>query len=232
MALLILLLVEKRINQVNTQNKIFYDTSALLAGCQLESLSFISTVVLEELESIKTSYNKDEKIKYKARALVRRLLAEDANLWELPDISYKKIKRYIKLHALEDINDNYIIVEALLYARKHKQKINFITADSCQYLIAKSYSKYLNVQYYSDTSKKENLWTGYKELYLNEAELIALYDNPNINTLNLEINEYAIIHNDGNVVDLIKWDGEKNEIIKYSKQKSDYFGDVSPLNDQ
>jgi hypothetical protein len=48
----------------------------------------------------------------------------------------------------------------------------------------------------------------------------------------LETNEYAIIHNNGNVVDWIKWDGEKNEVIKYKNQKSDFFGDVRPLNDQ
>ena len=214
------------------QNKTFYDTSALLADCPLKLSSLISTVVLEELENIKTSYAKDDRIKYKARALVRRLMSEDANLWELPDISYKKVKRYIKIHSLENNNDSYIIAEAILYAQKHKQKVQFITADACQYLIAQSYPKYLIVQYYSDTSKIENLWTGYKDLYLNDEELATLYDNPDTNTLGLEVNEYAIIHNNGNVVDWIKWDGEKNEIIKYSRQKSDYFGDVQPLNDQ
>jgi len=54
----------------------FFDTSALLAGFKLnqEDINYISTIVFSELENIKTSYQKDETVKYKARVLIRYLM--------------------------------------------------------------------------------------------------------------------------------------------------------------
>ena len=54
----------------------FYDTSALLGGAPIEENSYISSIVFDELEHIKTSSQKDESVKFAARALVRKLMCE------------------------------------------------------------------------------------------------------------------------------------------------------------
>lgn len=57
---------------------IFYDTCALLDLQEKvledpDNIFLISSVTLQEIESIKTSRNKDDEIKYKARNLIRIL---------------------------------------------------------------------------------------------------------------------------------------------------------------
>ena len=52
----------------------FYDTSALLGGAAIDENVFISPTVIDELEHVKTNSLKDDKVKYKARALVRNLM--------------------------------------------------------------------------------------------------------------------------------------------------------------
>ena len=55
----------------------FYDTSALLAGAPISENAYISSIVLDECEHIKTNALKDDEIKYKARSLVRNLMKND-----------------------------------------------------------------------------------------------------------------------------------------------------------
>jgi uncharacterized protein (UPF0332 family) len=115
---------------------VFYDTSALLAGKELEPDSFISPIVFEELETIKTSSIKDETVKYKARALVRYLMAHQWSSpecpgWSTSGVSMKTINIFLGLTRAEKSNDNKIIAEAVLFARKTKQQVNFFTADAC-----------------------------------------------------------------------------------------------------
>jgi len=107
----------------------FFDTSALLAGYKLNSdeINYISTVVFSELENIKTSYNKDETVKYKARVLIRYLM-DHRDLWQEPKTNWRKIQRLLnKSSELQDNNDSILICEATLIARKLKERVEFIT---------------------------------------------------------------------------------------------------------
>lgn len=81
---------------------------------------------------------------------------------------------------------------------------------------------------------KEGLWKGFKNIDFgsDEKALADYYEHPETNTLGLEINEYAALKLNNEIVDLVKWDGNKNEVIKYKNQNSDFFGQVKPLNDQ
>ena len=208
----------------------FFDTSALLGGYKLspDDTNYISNIVFDELETIKTSYNKDEHIKYKARTLVRYLMS-NLDLWRTPQSNWRKVQRLLNKSAtLPDKNDSILICEARLLA---KPTIQFITSDSAQYLLARTFTE-LTPVYFKETSNRENLWKGYKDVNFTDEQLAEFYEHPEDNSLGLSVNEYAIIHNNGNIVDWIKWDGEKNEVIKYKNQKSDYFGEVKPLNDQ
>lgn len=201
----------------------FFDTSALLNGYKLQTdnINIISLTVLEELENIKTSNSKSEDIKYKARSLIRYLMRHDN--WTTTDAT---IHMFIN-------NDDYLLQQANKLAKQYKTQINFVTSDAAQFLRAKKY-KNLIPTFFSETSTRENLWSGYKEKILyTEDELNILYSNPDSNILNLETNEYCIIKNpDGNILDLIKWTGIENEVIKYKDMKSDFFGKVHPLNTQ
>ena len=103
----------------------FYDTSALL--CANESIfseSFvISSITLQELENIKTSFNKDNETKYKARR-VAHLLDENADKYEVV-IYGKKQEKLLNKMPFADSNDARILACALSYSKD----IVFITND-------------------------------------------------------------------------------------------------------
>lgn len=144
----------------------FFDTSALLAGYKLhqEDINYISTVVFSELENIKTSYNKDETIKYKARVLIRYLM-DHKDLWQEPNTNWRKLIRLLnKSSELQDNNDSILICEAVLIARKNKERIEFITSDSSQFLLACKFIDWINPDYYKDMAHKEGLWKGFKDI--------------------------------------------------------------------
>lgn len=222
----------------------FFDTSALLSGYKLsiDDQNIISNIVFQELEHIKTSQNKDEFIKYKARSLVRYLMKHQ-ELWSYScQYDQRKIEKLLsKTKSLTENNDGLLICEARLLAQKYHcnlgipEDINpcyfeFITSDASQYLLAQEFPQ-LHAIYYQETTQKENLWTGYKDVYYDDdIEMAKLYEHPEENILNLEINEYAKIYYMGELTDLVKWDGEKLEVIKYKEQNSDYFGKISPRN--
>jgi len=204
----------------------FFDTSALLAGYKLnkEDTNYISTIVFKELENIKTSYGKDDAVKYKARVLIRYLM-DHRNLWKTPDTNWKRLHRLLnKTHCLQDNNDSMLICEAVLITNE-KEKVIFVTSDSSQFLLALHFYDAINTEYYKDMAYKEGLWKGYQEINFVDDEALAFYyEHLDDNLLDLKTNEYAILKVQNEIVDLVKWDGNKNEVIKYKNQNSDYFG--------
>lgn len=213
----------------------FFDTSALLAGYKLnmEDTNIISNIVFQELEHIKISQNKDEFIKYKARSLIRYLMKHQ-ELWRAECTEWCKVEKLLsKSHTLQNNNDSLLICEARLIA-KNSQPIQFITSDASQYLLAKAF-KELEAIFYKETQHKEDLWCGYKDLWFDEDtsdELASLYEHPESNVFGLEVNEYAFIHLEGELTDIIKWTGKQYEVIKYKNQNSDFFGKIEPRNNQ
>ena len=214
-------------NKSQEQSNIyFFDTSALLNDYPLsaDNNNIISVIVFEELEKIKLSDTKNFDIKYKARSLIRYLLSH-RDLWVDVDIQFQD----------KDINnDKKLILQAQKIAKHtYHQKINFITSDAAQYLRAINI-KELNVIYYREHQEKENLWTGFKDItYYLDEDFNKLYDHPENNTLQLLPNEYCILRNmEGTIVDLVKWDGQTSQIIKYKNLNSTFFGKIQPLNIQ
>ena len=202
----------------------FFDTSALLNNYKLlpTNHNIISVIVFEELEKIKTSETKDFDTKYKARSLIRYLL-KHRDLWTDVDIAVDQ----------KENNDKQLILQAQKIARfTYNKKINFVTSDVAQYLRALRY-KELNVIYYRENQDRENLWTGFKSITCDDETFTQLYSNPTINTLNLAVNEYGILYDkNGDVADLVKWDGKTNSVIKYKNINSNFFGQIEPLNIQ
>lgn len=207
----------------------FYDTSALLGGAQIAENTYISSIVLDEVEHIKTSSHKDDAVKYKARSLVRKLM-KNPN-WRHEIFPQEELEKVMRKHRfLERKNDSLLICEAVLLSKKHD--VTFVTQDACQYLIIKDRFPQIKVEYHDEEKHKENLWSGYTNVEPTEEELDSIYCNPTNNILNLATNEYAIVHNQGKIGDIIKWDGNTYSTLNYKPVVSDYFGKINPRNIQ
>ena len=214
----------------NKETVKFYDTSALLGGAAIDENVFISPTVIDELEHVKTNSLKDEKVKYKARALVRNLMINTT--YKTHIFSQKQINKLLKKYDfLVAKADSRIICEALLLNKIYN--VIFITQDACQYLIVKECFPELKVEYYEEEKHKSNLWTGYKEITLSTSQLDSLYSSPEENILELNTHEYAIIHEYGKedeISDIIKWNGKNYSTINYKPIRNDYFGTIKPRN--
>ena len=138
---------------MNKETIYFYDTSALLGGAPIEENTYISSIVLDELEHIKTSAQKDESVKFQARALVRRLMKEQNFKHEV--FSQEALEKIMKNHRfLERKNDSLLICEAVLLCKKYD--VIFVTQDACQYLIVKDRFPQIKVEYFEEEKYKEN----------------------------------------------------------------------------
>ena len=208
---------------------IFYDTCSLLE--ELESVFtsqdhiYISSITLNELESIKTSSYKDEEIKYKARILLH-LLEKYNNLYQV--ILYNtQLDEKRKAVGLLDNNDSKIIISAYeVYEQLLANNINdftFKTKDLACKTLAKAQG--LPVDYLYSTIEE---YTGYKEVVLTEERLAEFYQTflpNNINNFELLINQYFIIKDiNKEVVDSYKWTAEGYKKINFNKIDSKMFG--------
>ena len=188
----------------------FYDTNALLdLGAKLlenEKQFYISSVSLHELEHIKTSRNKDEETRYKARKLIR-LLDENSDKYEV--VIYNNDIRDAYLSELEDTPDNQICACAASLANG-RYDIVFVSNDLCCKTIAK-YCFGLNVE--SSNTNKENIYTGYKTIKGTSAVINEVMSSMDLSEWN--INEYLIIENtDDDTSKEMRFDGEKFVALK------------------
>lgn len=215
---------------MNKETIYFYDTSALLGGAPIEENTYISSIVLDELEHIKTSAQKDESVKFQARALVRRLMKEQNFKHEV--FSQEALEKIMKNHRfLERKNDSLLICEAVLLCKKYD--VIFVTQDACQYLIVKDRFPQIKVEYFEEEKYKENLWSGYRVVCASDTTLDSIYSHPEVNCLNAETNEYIELHDEeGNTCDLIKWNGTEYGSLNYKNINSEYFGKIQPRNTQ
>ena len=208
----------------------FYDTSSLLLHAnqifeQQEHFA-ISSITLKELEGIKTSLHKDEDIKYKARNLLH-LLDQNTNLYDV-QIFHNNYLQPIIEKDLEITNDTKILACALAYDRNcHPDATIFVTNDLALKQIANLFFGQDCIQ---SICEQEDDYTGYKEVYLSEEEMIEFYENYTTNLFNLAINEYLIVYDSTNkIVEYLCWTEEGYRHLNYTTFNSRSFGDVKPL---
>ena len=180
----------------------FYDTSCLL---RIGEVAFkepfaTSSVVINELENIKTSKNKSEDVRYMARKLVRCFNTYD-NYKII--IHSKEHDRIVDEFDLPLTNDN--IIAATAYCMSNNHEVVFITDDIILRLVAKNI---FNLEV-GDVFKDEiEQYTGFKDIVMSDDEMANFYSNIEFNHFNSLINEYLIIRNkDLEEVDLLKWSG-------------------------
>ena len=167
----------------------FYDTNALLELQEeiLVEKFAISSVTLEELESIKTNRNKTEETRYKARKIVH-ILDENRDKYEVV-IYNKDIEQKLITIGLELNNDNKICACAKQIC--HDNDIIFVTNDLCCRIIAENVFK-LNVK--NAKSNDSDMYKGYKLLMGNTAEINEYLCDENY-MKNFVANEYLLIYN-------------------------------------
>lgn len=199
-----------------------------------------SVYTLDELENIKTSRNKDEATRYRARYMAKLLdkYREDGiytveydtlpivviNIMDNPQVQLPQ--------SVPETNDTKICAAA--HAAAHRLNdivpITFCTDDICCKLIA-SNIYHLPVCSTADILHTDN-YTGYKEVVSTDAaKHAALYENPTANIYDLLPNQYIILYDkDSNVTDMFRWTGETHVKVDYKSFKTMMFDTVKAKN--
>ena len=207
---------------------LFYDTCSLLKELHnaFKEKFFISNITFKELENIKTSMQKDEDAKYRARHIIH-LLDEQEKQYEVVDFSLDFLK-LLPESLLEDVNNDIKIIACALATQKKRHNITFITEDLCCKRLAASAG--LKVKYIND--KDLSNYNGFKELLLDTEEKIgSFYNNinSNKNLYNLLTNQYLFIKDkSGAVIDKFIFNGKYLEQIKFNVFNSQQIGKVKP----
>ena len=206
----------------------FYDTNTLLIlGDRAFEESFaLSSVTLQELESIKTSRNKSDEIKHQARTIVR-LLDENSDKYNVV-VYDDDIAQIIHTHKMQEYPDTQIIASAKYLSEK--RNVTFVSGDIACKIIAKNIFG-LNVEGI-DIVEEDIKYKGFKEVSLTEDDMAYFYENMTSNMFGSLTNEYLILKDiRGEVVDTLKWNGETYETIRYKPYKSNMFGTLKPLDE-
>ena len=207
----------------------FLDTSAILNGALKKyPNALISTLVISELENIKTSAAKDEHIKYQAREAVRAII-ERENTYVFPPT--KTIDKLLKKYQfLSNINDHKILCEAKYFADKNKIEVHFVTNDGALYLFAKKIKGIVPIFYGKEEKIDDVEWCGWNTYSPNSNDFAALYSNPNENILGCKTNEYAKIVQNNKLEDVLVWTGEQYRPLKYKEITTNYGERIKPRN--
>ena len=213
-------------------NYLFYDTSSLLLNINhlfdnKNEKVVISSISLQELESIKSSNKKTEDLKQSARMLLK-LLENNSDKYEI--YIYKPLMATpLEIKGFEINNDLKILAAAIDYDKKcHPDETYFVTNDLALKQIA-------NLFFGEDSIlsiKEEQLdnYSGYKEVTLLDSAMSHFYSFPNINHFDLLTNEYLLIKNaDGDIVDLRCWDGVTHRPIQTKPFNSKQFGQIKAM---
>lgn len=212
---------------METNTIYFYDTSSILNGNYPTRNDYVSATVLRELENIKTSgERKSEDVKHAARKAARYFLehSADINVFAMTEKDWQKLA---KQHSFIDTGDNRILAEVLLLKRQNPTKeVVLHTNDICLYLLGNQYN--IQVHYGAANEKKGGVYLGYKEYQTNNDKLAWLYAHPETNVYGLLINEYVILKQGEEVVDILRWDGEKNVPLKYKDINNKFMEPVRP----
>lgn len=208
----------------------FFDTCAILDLQQeaFKSKFLISNITLTELESIKTSGTKDEETKWSARQLLH-LLEKNKDNYTVVIYNKDVVEPLVESFGLISNNDSRIIAMAYDYYNSNQDSV-FITSDMACAAIAKSIG--LPTESLSDTYV-EDLYTGYKEIQMNDNELAIFYNkiiNDGEDPFQLKNNEYLLITDHSNkIIDKYKWKENTYIKIPFYKAESKMFGSVAPF---
>ena len=189
----------------------FYDTNALLKlqGDAFVDVFMCSIKSFEELEHIKTSRNKDEGTRYKARKITH-LLDENSDKYEAIVVDYNQyVDDIINVFGLNPEDPDNIIIYTAWCKSKEINDLIFVTNDICCKNIARNVFG-LKVE---SANKKEEIYKGYKIINGNTDKINYVMENMDFS--DWHVNEYLIIQNtDDNSEKEMRFDGENFVALK------------------
>ena len=189
----------------------FYDTNALLDLQEevFEERFLCSIKTFEELEHIKTSRNKDEETRYKARKITH-LLDENSDKYEAIVVDYNQyVDDIVNVFGLNPEDPDNIIMYTAWYKSKEVEDLIFVTNDICCKNIARNIFG-LKVE---SANKKEEIYKGYKIINGNTDKINYVMENMDFS--DWHVNEYLIIQNtDDNSEKEMRFDGENFVALK------------------
>lgn len=210
---------------------LFFDTNALL---NLQEQAFkekfvIAQKTLEEIESIKSSFNKDGEVKYKARK-VAHLLNDRESDYEVIPYS-PEIQNIIQLHYLEETPDNIILANAYCYDNAVNKVIVVSDDLNCKFISKNIFGLTTKGIDNINIAKKIENYKGYKDVTLSDEEMSYFYTHLSENTFECIYGEYLIIRkSDGEIVDYRKWNGQNYAALSYTRVNSNFLGKIKPIN--
>lgn len=204
-------------------NTCFYDTNAIL---ELQDKAFdkyfvISSISLQELESIKTSGKKDEETKYKARKILH-LLDENKDKYDV--VIYSALMEDIIICNQMEVTPDTKIIASCVHSREllpDGTDYVFITNDiSCRMIASEVFGLTVGS---IDTGNNEE-YTGFIEKSLSNDDMAYFYEHLSENVYGLLRNQYLIVKNDKDeIVDSYRWNGEIHEPLFKKNVQSLYF---------
>lgn len=210
----------------------FYDTcSLLLAGEGLFERGdkfIISSVTFQELENIKTAFNKDAEIKYSARLLLH-LFEQHPDMYEV--IIHTTDKESVITEKGFNVTNDTMILSDAIWCDNHKyvDSTIFVTNDLALKHIA---NFHFGDGMIESVPEEQDTYTGYKEICVDDNKLSEFYQNEFTNIFGLNVGEYLILRDkDNNIIDVRAWDGEGYRYLSANKGFcSKWFGVVKPIN--
>lgn len=209
----------------------FYDTCSLLVKAgyltkeDFETM-IISSITLDELENIKSSFHKDTEVKFAARKVLG-LLDQYYGTYTIMTYYNDYIQKN-ELAEFTETNDIKIISCALQWQRCYpKDELIFVTNDiSC-----KNIAHLAGLKNVESVNEEEFDYDGYQEVWMSMDDMNDFYTHPDINKYNQSINEYLVIHDQetGEIVDRVCWTGSSYRRLSYNTFSSRYFGDIKPF---
>ena len=214
-----------------------YDTCSLLIQSETlfenlgEDILLVPSIVLDELENIKTSSSKDIETKISARKVLQKL-NNNSNKYKIILYQESMVQNIINNFGFSLTNDLKIIACVLDFSGEHPEdEIIFVTNDLlCKHIAKIFFNKVEEVI-------EENFdYDGYKEIYLTPNDMANFYTlNIDIYKSNREsiINEYLLIYDEetGKCVDRLCWKGDGYKHLSYDNFNSKFFGQVRPMKD-
>lgn len=199
----------------------FFDTNILMSADDsfFKEEFAVSAQTVIELEEIKTSSCKDEETKYKARKAARRLLLPTCTVV----LDWNEIGEILEDAGLAIAPDTLILGSAKYLEESTGQPVVFYTKDILCFKTALMLG--LDAKFVRD---KVDFYCGSIDVSLDDIAMQDFYARPDYNHFDMMIGQYAAIHDgEGNLVDIVRWNGEKNERIDQQALKSKMFGSVT-----
>lgn len=176
----------------------FYDTCALL---NLGEKVFggepfaVSSITFKELETIKTSFNKDNDVKAMARHLLH--LFNENEYDYIPVVHQVENEVFVAARGFEINNDTKILSDAIYLAKD--EDIEFVTADLSLRCIARHFIDIISVE---PIAEEEDSYTGYLEIECTDEQLAFFYEHQEDNVFGLLEGQYLALYHNEELVDL------------------------------